>query len=545
MIVVSIIANEYPLVSGRLNFILQVASYAKKNDYFIITNEYFKDHFDELINGTTDRFYKEFEMKKLSADELRNIDFCFVPDSLLRLSNWHSSRTDYLLHEFNEGDEGAVSYMVDSIGEALRRRGEKKPEYIMNCIQTTANIRKVAHFYNCPLIPYVFSAIRKPHGYSQTLYMAHFNDNLFNVDNVRGMYEEFNPNGISFTLFNRREILALIGKWRNMHLLPLINLEGRYEVAYAGEGRHIIPQCYQYDHVTDDDIYHDLYKHYNTEQIVTRLHPIQLRQAGFSQEHMKNDPAAFILSAKRLVTVQSQIAVKAALWNRTVCVYGNALPFSFLMKSAVDQTNKITEKDINFILFCYFIPASLMFNIEYWRWRMTNPSANELYVRHIMEILQNQEISIDILQSSNREDSILTSRGLSEVEILETKKVVQADEIDYDFLSACAEIKYSNGSVRSRYILNKKCEQDIQSRFDILCDKTVESIDLYLLDDMDGFIQIKSIVVNDVQYDVDKRMQYVKKKQSCYTISFSEPQNGRIVVEATFMAKPFYKNFEG
>ena len=544
MIIAVVLANEYPLVAGRLNFILQVASYAKENDYLIITNEYFKDHFNELVAGTSERFYRELEMNRLSEEELKHIDFCFIPDELLLLDKWEGSRTNYLLHAFNEADDEVVSYLVKQIDVALKKRGEEKPEFIINCIQTTANIREIAHHYRCPLIPYVFSAIRMPHGYSQTLYMAHISDHLFHHDCVAHLYLQFSTDTLPFRYLSRREIIALIGKLRNMPLMSLINCDGKYEVGYAGEGRHIIPQSYQYDLITDDDIYNDINKKYSMNQVIARLHPIQLKQAGLSQNHMKNDPAAFLLSSKRIATVQSQIAVKAALWNRTVCVYGNALPFSFLMKSSITDNRKVTEKDLNFLLFCYFVPSTLMFQKKYWIWRMSQPTANEIYIKHLFEICNNLQIETNVLMNDNREITFLKKRGLTEYEINSTKSIVCSDTINYDFLMSRAMVCFSDGTIRDYYCLNKVTNNEIQAKFEILVTKQIDVVKLILLDDVDGFLSIKSIRVDGKENPVSSENRYIKKNQTCYEINISYYVKPAIVIEACFEAESFYKKYD-
>ncbi len=544
MVVAAVLANEYPLELGRLNFILQIASHSRENDYFIIVNEYFKSHFDELIRGTTDRFYRELEMEPLTKEDLEGIDFCFVPDELLELDDWKGSRTAYLLHVFANSSDEAEKYIEEQIDQALKKRGQEKPEYILNCVQTTGVIRAVARHYECPLIPYVFSAIRMPHGYSQTLYMAHINDNLFNVDSARVMYEEFKPEELPFECLSRREIIALLGKVKNMPLLPLLSCDGEYEVGYAGEGRHVIPQSYQYDLVTDDDIYYDINKYYSIGQVTARLHPIQLRQACFSMAHMKNDPVQFILSAKRIATVQSQLAVKAALWNRTVCVYGNALPFSFLMKTSICDNAKVSEKDLNFILFCYFVPASLMFSKKYWLWRIQKPSSNEIYIKHLNEIVSNGGMNPSVLCDSKREREFLRARGLTEDEIEATSKIVSSNQIEYNHLLSRASFVNSDGVVQNTYSLNIKNEQGVCSKFRIYPKKGIKSIVLFLLDDEDGFVSIKSILMNGKKVAVDSEYRYVRKNEKCFEISQIDVDDSVINVEVIFDAVPFFKKYE-
>ncbi len=544
MIIAVVLAHEYPLVTGRLKFILQAASHARENDIFIIVNEYFKDHFDELVAGTTDRFYKGLEMERLSEEELRNIDFCFLPDNLLHLDTWKGSRTSYLLHAFNEADDEAVDYMVTQVDKALIKRGKTKPEFIINNMQTTANIRMLARHYECPLIVYGISAIRMADGYSQTLYIAHFNDNLYHVDSAKTLYDQYVSGGDTEKILSRREIIALIGKRRNMNLLPLLEQDGVFEIAYAGSGTCIIPQSYQYDFVTDDDIFYDIFQHYDLSKVTARMNPVRLKLNGLSMSHLKTDPTAFLLSARRVATVQSKIAVEAALWNRTVCVYGDALPYSFLMKNRIDQVNPLSERDLNYLLFCYFVPLSLIFSTDYWLWRMSGPSAEDIYKRHLKEILSNLSIPEKVLSADDCVEELLRARGLSESEIIETKKSVRADELDYGFLTSRALVTYMDGSKQDYYVLNKKTGDSIEGVFTISAVRPIDKIELILMDDSDGFIRLKSVSADGLAIKVPSEKRYLGKNAACLVLDNLSPDSEDLTIKAVFEAKEFYKEFE-
>lgn len=80
MVVLFVLQSAYASVQGRLNFILQAMSFANRNSSLIVVNEYYKDHFENLINGTSDRFYKELEMDRLSVEDIEKLNFCYVPD---------------------------------------------------------------------------------------------------------------------------------------------------------------------------------------------------------------------------------------------------------------------------------------------------------------------------------------------------------------------------------------------------------------------------------------------------------------------------------
>ena len=284
-----------------------------------------------------------------------------------------------------------------------------------------------------------------------------------------------------------------------------------------GAGYHTIPESVFEHKVTDDDLYYESKKFYKTEEIITRLHPIQMDQIGVGRKHMKNDPASFVLSCKRLCTIQSQALLKACLWNRTPCVLSDALPFSFLFTgNKFTDISPVSDFDLHFILFCYCVPDSLMFDKDYWMWRLyEKPNALELLQIHLREICKN--IKVDLVNSSLAD--ILLYRGCQahELNVILNPGRVCIDT--YDFIASRFILKKAPNENSELYTLNEIVRDTISSSFS--CDERVKQVDMYLLDDVDGFVQIECIEVDD-QYFGSVEMKYYSKNSCIYSINFVE-----------------------
>lgn len=509
MILSIIFDTEYMGVSERNKWFLKSVSNARKEETIIVTHEYMYDHLDEIVDGCAERFYKEFEMDHVSADEIRNMDICYVPDSIFNdFCENNSSRSAALLNLFDNRCESLEKYIVEYVDKILESKG-KSLSCIMNCLHTFASVKYLSEHYNVPLIPYVFSCIRKVHGYAQTLYMAHFDKDLFNSPAAKEMYNNFNEDCFDFPILSKKEILALVGKKQNFVLLPLLNQAGTYEMGIVGEGFHITPEIYAKEPITDDDLHYECKKYYSSDCITTRLHPMQLDQFGIGRKHMKNDPAAFVLSCKRVATVQSQMIIKAAMWNRVPCVLGDALPYAFLFTRDFTSTSPLSDCDLNFILFCYFIPDSCMFSSEYWSWRETNPSLREIINRHIDAILSDLNIDKSILFSANRFVDILKYRGCSESEISAITKT-HVDKINYTYPSSRVDVISQSGKAYSKYCLNTINENGLfVSEFTI--PKDAKSIKLIPQNDVDGFVKLHKVQLDGAEKDIDKERIYWPK----------------------------------
>ncbi len=526
MIVSIILDTEYMGMEARIKWLMKNLSCAVKNDYIIITHEYFKTHYEKLTQKCSERFYNEFEMRHISKEELEKIDVFYIPDSFFEnLYRQYGTRSKMLVELSIKRNFELEGIIQEAIERGLKKRENAKVDYIMNCLHCFESIRYIGKRYSCPVIPYVFSAIRKVHGYQQTLYMANMSVDLFNNDEIQQLYKNYLPNDIGFELFSHEEILALLGKERNLPLLPLINEKGEFEIGIAKEGFEITPQSYYINYSTDDDIYYECKKYYRDDEIVTRLHPMQMDQYGLGRQHMKNDPTSFVLSCKRVATVHSQMIIKAVLWNRVACVFSDALPFSFLLTKKLNSNQLLDLKDVNFIVFCYFIPDSCMFSREYWQWRMEYPSANEIMIRHLKEIFNNLKYTEDVLYDKNeRLKKILEGRGCDRYLIDTIKSKKECPSFCYRFLSSRLQIYYRGGKTNNSYCLNRYENGILLSKFMIEIKENVEYCVFYPFDDIDGSAKILDVnsLNSKVKYKVREDYIYYPKGQSDIKIDIVE-----------------------
>ena len=517
MVVSVVLDTEYMGVAERNKWFLKVVSNAMKEDTLIVTHSYFRNHLEAVVEGCSDRFYTEFEMNRVSVSNIENLDICYIPDEWFdTLYEKCGSRSKQLIELCNNNNPMIEKFIEGYIDEALARRGEKRPDCIFNSLHVFEFVRAISSHYDCPIIPWVFSAIRKVHGYSQTLYMAHIDDNLFNSKACDDFFHSCESEYLGFPLFNKKEILALLGKRHNMPLLPLLDFEGVNELGIAGEGFHIIPEVYHKDHVTDDDIYYDAQRYYKSDQIVTRIHPMQLDQMGIGRRHMKNDPAAFILSCKRIATVQSQMIIKAAMWNRTAIAFSKALPYSELLCNGLNSTETVDDYKLNFILFAYFVPNSCMFDSEYWKWRFSSPSVSDIAVLHMKSIVKDLGIPFDvIMDKDHRAEKILSARGFSDYDIQHFLNPTDFHNVPIDYPTSYVRYQNSDHIIDSFFCLNHITNETIVSEF--FFHDVAEECEFVLSNDIDGFIKIIKVSEDEQNLErIDINEHYYEKHQPVF-----------------------------
>ena len=542
MIVSIILDNEYTGMFGRKMWFLKNAFHAVKEDTLIITHEFLKNHLQEAIDGVEERIADSLDIIKPTREDINNLDILYIEDSYFdrKYIENSKSRSKMLVDLCNNRDERLEKIIINAIDKELKKRNQSKPDYILYSLHVFESVKYISEYYDCPLIPYVFSAVRKVHGYSQTLYMTHIDSMLFGSKKAEELYNSFKPQLLDFKLFNKKEILSMIGKKHNFCLLPMLETIGINEMGIIGEGFNITPQTYQDDLVTDDDLYYECKKYYSSDKIVTRLHPMRLSRAGIGRAHMKNDPASFLLSCKRTTTVQSQMIIKAAMWNRAVCTISSMLPYAFLFPKDFKSVLPISYEALNFILFCYFVPDSLMFDKNYWKWRFTNPSANEIYVKHLEEIIKNLNFDKNILFTDNRLELILSSRGCTEKEIerfTSTKEL--PDETNYTYLSSKASVYDKDSKIKDIFCLNDFSDNRIISIFEVE-NENADRIDLYLTNDIDGFVSVKGINIDDNEIECDPSEKYWSKGSTHISLDLN---NNRHIIKVIWTVKSYDEAF--
>ena len=500
---ISVVFNEeYLDVSSRSKFYLKNLLHCYENQWIIITHEYMHKHFEELQNEINERFFREFEMRPFSPEEVSQVEQYFVPDDFFDgVEKSCGSRTEMQTMLTTQRCEQMETYLQCIIDQIRKKHPDEKIEGVFNCLESWESVRYICEANDLPLISYVFSSIRKPHGYRQTLYSANF-ERLYCSDECEKRYKSFIEECTDVPMLTNEEILAFIGKTRNLPLLKHLNAEPTKEINVCGEGFTMLPHIYERTHYNDEDIYYECNKLFKQSEMGNRQHPIHLNSLQIDRSEVHNDPAAWILGAKRLVAVCSQIVLKAMLWNRTPIMVKNTLPFSFMCGKEYSSEVKTPVQFLNYYIFGYLIPTDLMFSAEYWKWRLTNPSETDIYTCHLKYICNILHVNYEDLTNGkeNNHLSILLSARNCDKQL--TNYLLSEDvpiSIDYN-VATCRFVVDGNTYWR----LNEKKQDGYCST--LMLDSVSNSIvEFFPLDDVAGFVELDNIMVNGVAIEMDSQ----------------------------------------
>jgi len=519
MFVSIILDTEYYGMEGRDKWFLKNLSHAKENNCMIITHEQLRQCYKRCAENCAERFYKEFEMRKLSEKEYEEIKKGFVADRIFEeLETRFVSRTEMLLYLFEKRYEPLEEEIIRLIDEELEKNGDDKVEAIFNCLDCFPSVLYLGEYYKCPVIPYCFSAIRKMHGYRQTLYMAGPEGSFRAPNKVVKEYETYLEAGEKLLSFSRRELLALFGKEKNLPLLRLLDSEPQYELGICKTPNGIYPWAFLRFQYTDADVYYEARKRFEASHIIVRDHPNipwNGTEKGPRKEHQRNDPLSFILSCKRVATVESQLPLKALLWNRTVYMKGELAAFECMCEKDMESTAKADVNALNFYIFGYLIPAELMFDRGYWGWRLKDhPTPYEVYKKHLAFYLGEFDLDEETMRNMTEEERfryILTGRKCSPLLIEELVRNKAPENVNYDVLYSKIVLQSTEGTAQEVVCINEVVQGEVSSVFRFEADNTYHGIDFYPFVDVGGFAEIRKLRVDGIETTFEGELQYFEK----------------------------------
>lgn len=546
---ISVIFNvEYMDISSRKMWYLKNLQHCKENGWILITHEFLLKNFKEMQDSISDRFIEQFEMQRLSSEELKEVEQYSVPDEIFdAIETRAGGRTKALLELIRKPNKELEECLRQIFEKIKELHPEEKIEGIFHCLESYESMHRIAEENSCPLINYSFSAFRKVHGYRQTLYFANLYDRFWSGSECANRYDKFIEEDRSgLPVFSNKELIALIGKEHTLPLMQLINSKPKYEMGICCECYSILPQVFIDSQYTDDDIFFECKRLYGSDGLKVRSHAAHLNDLQIGRSEVHNDPVSTILSCKRVTAVQSQILLKSLLWGRTTITKTNSLGFTYLCDNDY-QSNHIAEiQGLNYYIWGYLIPSELMFSDSYWRWRLSNPTETEIYSLHMTTLFRALGIDTDKILSLHGKERlayILKARGCDSqlIDNIESEKVV--DNINWDVASSQFDVISESGS-KSFWRIDTVSENGNLTSKLTLDLKGVKKIKFYPLYDVAGFARLLSVKINDKDILLDEDMKFFRflpKNIGFYSFDIEDQDTSRMDIECNWEYKKIYE----
>ncbi|OMP69509.1 hypothetical protein BV900_24425 [Agrobacterium tumefaciens] len=114
------------------------------------------------------------------------------------------------------------------------------------------------------------------------------------------------------------------------------------------------------------------------KRALLRLHPGGA--AIYSgQLDLSPSPLEFLASVDQIWTVNSSLGIEALFWGKGARIFGDS-PIKLITTLDAEDAEVFLE----WFLLCYLVPFDLLFDLQYYSWRLGDPSASEIAKRHLI-----------------------------------------------------------------------------------------------------------------------------------------------------------------
>ena len=417
--------NDIPILFGSF---CKFAYYSYVNKWPIIAQEQYFDTFEKYNKDFLKEVFDINEIGQVNDDMLSKLD-CYKIDS---------NQTNKVIEEFHDREKAWISLMnvmSKSLYSTLDLYIEeilKKYKNVKTIIVWRHNhtITLLAKKYKLNVIEMELSAVRK-RTYEFGLSYFQFSIKYSDVE-LNKRYDKF-ANELSkskkkIPFLTRKQIQNLI---LSEDKLKLLKNGEMYDFGIA-LGLNSDYETISSNSMKNEDMLKEILKIENPENILIRKHPLDANYKFDNEEKFSIDNSKssieFITKCHKIVSSVSNTNFEAMIFGKTCYTLGN-MPFAKFSYKNLNYNDEyvINLFDLNFLIFCYYVPYSLCLNQEYINFRLSNPSEIDIYFKHYNYIMKKygSNLNKDIVTTSIREKYIDTKKKIDDL-----KKSLEQSEIE-------------------------------------------------------------------------------------------------------------------
>lgn len=366
--------NGYPIIADEAYFV-NPSVYEKQNEF----------SFQNIVDG----YNVLYEFKKPTDKDMKKvIQFPITKEEKEKVLSGFEDKEKAIIHILQSRDEK----FEDMILSKLRTIEEKYGKIVAVLSWTYfPSLEFCCQQLGIQLITLEQTTFR-PKGYRFKFgYFQFYNkyDSVRMDADYQTFLQEFQD---SNQYFNRKELLALFLADDQLKWINHLDDQSEYDFGLS-IGPDYDPLASAFCHMPVLNVLNELKENFQVHQVLTRVHPMQkgIRKELeiFPQDHSSSS-LEWILKCRRIISIGSNVAFEAMLLGKTSYVLGDNFPYHYGSITELNQyEEKIADlKYINYIVFGYYVPYSLMFDRDYILWRLTNPSVIEIYHYHLDYVMK-------------------------------------------------------------------------------------------------------------------------------------------------------------
>lgn len=337
---------------------------------------------------------KKFDYVVPSTEDVENVCKVIIPQEIeQRYIVSYGTQSDAYVACFKENWKELEDYLVEKLIDAEKKMGEKIEAF--TCLLHFKFMENIAQRLNVPVIYYEWGPFRYSN-YRDTAYFF-ISDSIVRVKEV---CEEFKSKGFDkqVPVLTNKEILAI--QLEADKLIYLVDKqEEKYEVGIIGSYNSITAYTTR-SRQNLLEVYNELRKKFSSSQIAVRYHPGDPLHVKMGVENeIEGNLIDFIQSCKRVVCLGSNVEYEALLFDKQVYDQVEFIYHGIVNSDLRHLSDQSPDSvDLNVIAFVILIPFELLKDIDYIRYRLSNPSLKDIYLYHLNYYLDQLKIPQKILE---------------------------------------------------------------------------------------------------------------------------------------------------
>lgn len=332
-----------------------------------------------------ENFMKRSGYNKPTDAQIEQLDKYAVPKSLeeelVKEKGCHNAAQIFFLSQRWEKFEALIEQFINEIES---KHGEKIDAFMTLCHYPS--LCAVAEKHGIRVIHFELGALRDP-AYVKTVYFDFCN--LYGDSSAERRYKKFCKSGKKkVPILDKKTILALMYNDNFMKYLTMLGRKPEYKMGVA-LGYATWPMFQVNTWMNDEELLYQVSKYYKPEEFITRKHPAdpasaQYMKYDYSKDIESTNTVEFILRCERVVSLASNVSFEAMLYGRTAYTMTYYGPY-FNSKHDISDTALCETPDdyVSFYTFGYLTPFDFILDLEYIKWRLTEPSEEEIYNKHL------------------------------------------------------------------------------------------------------------------------------------------------------------------
>lgn len=310
----------------------------------------------------------------------------FAEDRLVETGSYN----DLAYHLLKERDTKFEALLESMFDDMENRCGEKVEALVT--ITPYASLYHLAEKRGFRVIQYHMGHFRPPFYRNTNFFDFKY---LYGENSVEARFaafeEEREKNPIE--ILKPKEVLSFFLQEEYHHLLERLDEKPNYQIGVA-LGAAVCSVDALQSNYNDFELLNRVAHRFGKKNMLVRKHPADPFAATYphykKQISQEGSILDFYLNCEEIVSLSSNTSIEAMYWGKkTWCILDTT--HSMVCGRKIEEDAKMaSDAFLHFYAFCYLIPYELLTDLDYLRWRLSEPSELAIYERHL-EFYQNTE----------------------------------------------------------------------------------------------------------------------------------------------------------